>query len=101
MMTLFYDCRLCRRARLVRSMFDHKKCRQRGYCDDCAASGLFRFRCHIARIEHSILNADNTPGGRLRELATAHPDRREVYRSLYRKRTAQLEAAQKLLQVPA
>lgn len=94
MRTFLYSCPLCRRWHAVPSLAMQAFCRERGYCNRCAETNLYRYRCHLARIESSIMDADGTPGGRLKNLASRHPERRTVYREIYRKREVQLEAAQ-------
>lgn len=90
-----YSCPLCRHWYSVPSLAMQTFCRERGYCNRCAETNLYRFRCHLARIEASIMDPDGSPGGRLKALATRYPERRGLYRELYRKREAQLEAAQR------
>jgi hypothetical protein len=88
-----YSCPLCRHWYTVPSLRMQTFCRERGYCNRCAETNLYRYRCHLARIEASILDTDGVPGGRLKELAAArYPERRGLYRELYRKRENQLQA---------
>lgn len=101
MLTFINDCRLCRRWNIVPSAASRQRCKDRGYCDQCAGSDLYRYRCHIARIEESIRNPDGSLGGTLRQLALQYPERRDIYRQLYRKREVQLQAAESFLGVAA
>ena len=97
--TSVYGCPVCRQwvPCLAREAWEEAS--QQGRCAVCVGTDNFRLQCHIARIEASITNADDTPGGSIKAKAQVVPDsQRDVYRRLWRKRERQLAAAWALLE---
>ncbi len=94
-----YSCPACRQWRVCLSSELRQLCRECGACVECWRTDFYRLRCHIARIEAAIMDADDAPGGRIAYLARQRPEReRGIYRQLWRKREQQLAAARAVLE---
>ena len=93
-----YHCPVCRQWAACPTLAVWQTAKARRVCRECVASNYGRLRYHIAFLEDALVNTDGTPGGRLKRKADVAPHLRETYRALYRKRQAQLRAAQTRLQ---
>ena len=94
-----YRCPACRVWAECLSTEIRELCHKRGACVECVRTDFFRLRCHVARIEASIMDPDEMSGGIIACKARQQPpNERELYRRLWRKRERQLAAARTMLE---